>query len=414
MPADLRVRRSDLSESGSESSDAGLDDLSGDEKLEALLNNPSARRQASKKRKRAGAGGVKGFTEEDMDDAPGQGSNKRYHKMPSFVASGSKQTEEVDNLAAPESLSELLKPSEQVGEDDDDEEDDDDRMDESEVSSDTDSDQSPASRLLPEETAPRAGLGANMPSSFGRQQQFGTEPKRSFLHAQPKTSFLPSKQPANLTNDEKRHFAKLESTGGIGFKMLSKMGWDTGTGLGAGGEGRVNPVDSQQRPINMGIGYQGFKEKTKQSLQEARRRGEHVSDEEEEQKPKARRRQQPKHEDKPAEKAWKAPPRAKKTQVRHMTYEEVLAQQSADQLGSASVDAGLGQIIDISGAEVCLSRVHSCPSKSLTSFIPHSFHHFHRPCRPTSLCRPATPPVYQNCGTTSGLLQRARSPSLII
>lgn len=31
-------------------------------------------------------------------------------------------------------------------------------------------------------------------------------------------------------------------TSGFGSKMLSKMGWRQGTGLGSGGEGIVNPV----------------------------------------------------------------------------------------------------------------------------------------------------------------------------
>ena len=40
-----------------------------------------------------------------------------------------------------------------------------------------------------------------------------------------------------------REFGRWERhTTGFGSKMLSKMGWRQGTGLGSGGDGIVNPV----------------------------------------------------------------------------------------------------------------------------------------------------------------------------
>lgn len=360
---------SDFSSSGSEDSDAGLNDLSGDERAEALQNDPSARFKLNKKRKRNGKHdalyGVFAGETEDQDDQSA-GSSKRYHKLPTFVSSSSEATadaarqqeeeQQVDNLAVPEEAAPTLTASTSKAASPQSEEDD---MEESEHSSSSD-DEPDGDAGEPLEQG-HAGLGStpNMPQSFGQQQQQKEppQPKRSFLPAKPAASFLPKPQ-ANLTTDEKRHFAKLETSGGIGFKMLSKMGWSTGTGLGSGGAGRVNPVDSQQRPVNMGIGYQGFKEKTKQSVTEAKRRGEKVSDDEDEEKQANKKRgkgsKKAGGDQAPKEKAWKAP-KPKKPQVKHMTYEEILAQQSDGRMDAPGVDQGLGQIIDISGAEVRLS-----------------------------------------------------------
>ena len=134
----------------------------------------------------------------------------------------------------------------------------------------------------------RAGLGAPSRPSLGQApvsssavpdlpSAFASAAKRqprSFLNlngsGKPSPSSTP-KPPPVLTNDERRHFAKLENAGGMGFKLLSKMGWNSGSGLGANKEGRINPVDQQLRPRGMGIGHDGYKEKTKGSILEAKR-----------------------------------------------------------------------------------------------------------------------------------------------
>lgn len=70
---------------------------------------------------------------------------------------------------------------------------------------------------------------------------------------------------------------------GFGLKMLEKMGWKKGYGLGAGGSGIVEPIQTKLRPVKMGIGFKGFKEKTEQDRAEEKRRGLVVSSDEEEQ-----------------------------------------------------------------------------------------------------------------------------------
>lgn len=116
-----------------------------------------------------------------------------------------------------------------------------------------------------------AGIGSNG-AGLGAASGSTRQPKSFLTPLASQSPGTSSPKPATvLSAEERRHFAKLETAGGRGFKLLSKMGWNTGTGLGASNEGRVNPVDQVQRPKGMGIGHSGFKEKSKQSVVEARR-----------------------------------------------------------------------------------------------------------------------------------------------
>jgi len=58
------------------------------------------------------------------------------------------------------------------------------------------------------------------------------------------------------------HFSKI--AGSFGSRMLEKMGWTAGTGLGVEGAGIVTPVESKLHPQKTGIAFKGFKEKTDQ------------------------------------------------------------------------------------------------------------------------------------------------------
>lgn len=46
----------------------------------------------------------------------------------------------------------------------------------------------------------------------------------------------------------------MGAVGGIGEKLLSKMGWEEGTGLGARRDGRVEPLGAGKRAEKLGIG----------------------------------------------------------------------------------------------------------------------------------------------------------------
>ncbi|KAL8716589.1 MAG: hypothetical protein Q9225_006090 [Loekoesia sp. 1 TL-2023] len=69
-------------------------------------------------------------------------------------------------------------------------------------------------------------------------------------------------------------------------KMMAKMGYVEGQGLGATGRGRLAPIETQQRPTGAGLG--AVREKTKQAKEEEKReaafRGEVLEDSEEEEK----------------------------------------------------------------------------------------------------------------------------------
>ncbi|KAL8730195.1 MAG: hypothetical protein Q9181_004758, partial [Wetmoreana brouardii] len=69
-------------------------------------------------------------------------------------------------------------------------------------------------------------------------------------------------------------------------KMMAKMGYVEGQGLGATGRGRLAPVETQLRPTGAGLG--AVREKTKQAKEEEKReaafRGEVLEDSEEEEK----------------------------------------------------------------------------------------------------------------------------------
>lgn len=81
---------------------------------------------------------------------------------------------------------------------------------------------------------------------------------------------------------------------GFGQKMLEKMGWK-GKGLGADGEGIVNPVETKLRPARMGLSFRGFDERTEQAKYEDKLRKGEISEEDEEEVQKPKRRN-----------AWKA------------------------------------------------------------------------------------------------------------
>ncbi|TFK75000.1 TFP11-domain-containing protein [Pluteus cervinus] len=202
-----------------------------------------------------------------------------------------------------------------------------------------------SSRPTPEATPPVA----DVPTAFGRAS-------KSFV----RDSTAPKKAP-QLTPAERAHFSGLQST--FGARMLEKMGWTIGTGLGAEGEGIVAPVESKLRPQRAGIAYKGFKEKTEQSKAEARRKGLEVSDDEEDIKVKKFKKKVKQQEEKRSD-VWKRPKRVK-VKIEHKTYEQIIAE-----AGTEQPPTGLGQIIDATGAVP--REVSSLADVSLNSWAPSS------------------------------------------
>jgi len=110
---------------------------------------------------------------------------------------------------------------------------------------------------------------------------------------------IPFKRKGDFENGGSRKAAKTDTPSGGGPKMsfaqrmMAKMGYKEGEGLGKSGDGMLNPIEVKMRPQGVGVG--AVREKTEQAKQEARRqaekRGEQYEDSSEEER-KARRKRQ--------------------------------------------------------------------------------------------------------------------------
>jgi len=196
------------------------------------------------------------------------------------------------------------------------------------------------SSSLDDTTTAPSELHASLPKAFG-----ATRTQRSFIRDDTDSAGSSRSATPNLSLHERAHFSKLEGT--YGARMLAKMGWVTGAGLGVSGEGRINPVETKVRKKGMGIAFGGFSERTEQERAEARRKGELVSDDEDVTPGKGKGKAGVRKE--PAD-AWKRPKKVK-TRIEHKTYEEILAE-TGDSVPTA---AGIGPIIDATGATVRIS-----------------------------------------------------------
>lgn len=132
----------------------------------------------------------------------------------------------------------------------------------------------------------------------------------------------------------------------LATKMMAKMGYVEGQGLGATGRGRLAPIETQQRPTGAGLG--AVREKTKQAKEEEKReaafRGEVLEDSEEEEK--KRRKELKKKRMSGIGGAASTPTRPK---MKYRTAAEIEA--SAEGLEVPNV---LKSIIDVSGSETKL------------------------------------------------------------
>ncbi|KAG0355706.1 hypothetical protein BG005_005354 [Podila minutissima] len=234
------------------------------------------------------------FIESDDDDSlsrPGLGGRSAARRRTGFEfvpSSSSKQ-----------------EPEEQQDNDDndDDDDDEDDNMESDHGDSDGDSDSSARSeRDMEVETTPvpeptrnerpksmsnhgsmsffknRAGFDSGSNSSSPRPSSPASVSSPRPSMSSPRPDMTPI-APVQVSKDYGAFSAKGS---GFGLKMLEKMGWKKGYGLGAGGIGIVEPIQTKLRPVKMGIGFKGFKEKTDQDRAEEKRRGYAISSDEDE------------------------------------------------------------------------------------------------------------------------------------
>lgn len=212
--------------------------------------------------------------------------------------------------------------------------------------------------------APSGPFGRPPPSSLTESSGPSTRPRQSFMGRQA----APAPATATpLTADERAHFSSIQNT--FAAKLMSKMGWQAGKGLGVQEDGRAVPIASGVHLRGMGI-QKGVR--TEDSKREARRKGEKFSDDEDEEQRGSRRRRGKKGDQSkgsgagrqdaaPKEDVWKKQ-RKVKVKVEHKTYEQLVAE-AAD-----GVSAGVGLVLDARGGD--LKEVSSLSNLSLSSWTP--------------------------------------------
>ena len=143
-------------------------------------------------------------------------------------------------------------------------------------------------------------------------------------------------------------------TKGIGMKLLQKMGYKKGEGLGKGASGISRALETQLRPRNMGMGFNNFKENVNDPTRTTKRGDEDEEDSEDEmdldEATKAREKEKKARE----QSMWKKRNELRRQKREYKTAEEVLAEEQEN--GSPAQTLERLNIIDMRGAHATVVK----------------------------------------------------------
>ncbi|KAJ3035547.1 hypothetical protein HK097_004179, partial [Rhizophlyctis rosea] len=226
----------------------------------------------------------------------------------------------------------------------------------------------------------RSGLGTSsptltpssadtfIPTSFTSTRQ-NRQSRKATIGPTPSTPYKPTKP---IDKD----FAKFEQhTKGFGLKMLKKMGYVEGQGLGADGRGIATPIDVKVRPSKMGIGHRGFDERTEAVKREQREKGLDSDDDDE--------LTTAKKEKKPKVDGWKKSSagvggKGRKKKPQYKTAEEIIREQESGPVPLTADIPQSSKIIDMTGKQTRvlddLSNISSTAPFEESKYIPELLH----------------------------------------
>ena len=173
--------------------------------------------------------------------------------------------------------------------------------------------------------------------------QFSSNKSRNEQSPKPTTTHPP---PTSSSPYVPKHQLKsLQKSYGIGAKLLLKMGYQPGKGLGRDQSGIAKPIDVKLRPKGAGLAYGGFDERTDTVKEEQRRMGSVDSDQEDDKVGQSSAKKEKNAKGESKKEGWKAGKKRKK--VQYKTADEIIQQSVVD---TSTAPAGV-QIVDMTGAQ---------------------------------------------------------------